>query len=204
MSERHRKIELRVKLALVTILVIMFGVLYVQSNKSVDVPNQAVVEENINENTTTNDEIVDEVKEYNVTMYLPSTIYVESGNEEEGRTLPYEMTLETSGSIEALVLDKLLEGVEDQKYITLYENLKVNNFEIKNSVAYVDFDSSSISPQGSLSESLLIESIVITLTAFDTIDSVQILLDGEIVDTFSGHVAIDKPLSRNYLESITR
>lgn len=49
---------------------------------------------------------------------------------------------------------------------------------------------------GAQLEGLLVESIVLTLTEFSDIDEVQILLEGEIIETIGGHVSVSEPLSR--------
>ena len=41
---------------------------------------------------------------------------------------------------------------------------------------------------------MLVNSIVKTFTQLDNVDYVQILVDGEITDTLSGHIPVDAPL----------
>lgn len=196
MSEKHKEIECRVKLVLIALLIVIIGGVCLHTSKMDKEPNQVIVEDAV-------DKVVDE-NEYDLKIYLPSTKYVESGNEEEGRVIPCEIRANSSKSIEETALEYVLNGIDDPKYLLLFEGLKVRGFEINNGIAYVDFEKNTIVSQGSLSESLFIESIIMTLTEFHTIERVQILLDGEISDTFSGHVSIDVPLSRTYLDLISK
>ena len=46
-------------------------------------------------------------------------------------------------------------------------------------------------------ESLLLDSIVYTLTEFDTIDQVQILVEGKVIESIGGHVLSNRPLRRD-------
>lgn len=41
----------------------------------------------------------------------------------------------------------------------------------------------------------LVDSIVKTLTQLEEVDSVQILVEGKIVETITGHISIKKPLN---------
>ena len=49
---------------------------------------------------------------------------------------------------------------------------------------------------GSLIEAYLVEAIVNTLTEFPEIESVQILVEGEAVESIGGHIYIRNPLRR--------
>lgn len=64
-------------------------------------------------------------------------------------------------------------------------------------IAYVDFDQNFyvFSGSGSLGELHTVYSVVTTLTtSFPEIRAVQILIDGEAVDTLAGHVDLSRPL----------
>jgi len=50
---------------------------------------------------------------------------------------------------------------------------------------------------GSLMEAYLVEAIVKTLTQFPDIDMVQILVEGETVESIGGHILISKPLRKS-------
>lgn len=52
---------------------------------------------------------------------------------------------------------------------------------------------------GSSAEIMTVYSIVNTLTQFPTVDQVQILVNGELVETIAGHIDVSKPISRNDL-----
>ncbi len=78
------------------------------------------------------------------------------------------------------------------------DGTQILGFSIDNEQATANF-SREISDNfnwGAQLEALLVESIVRTLTAFPEIVQVQILVEGEIIETLGGHVSIDEPLRR--------
>ncbi len=73
---------------------------------------------------------------------------------------------------------------------------KLLNLKIEKKLATVDF-SSEIKTNfigGSQLEAQLVEAIVRTLLQFDTIDQVEILVEGKRIESIAGHVAIDRYL----------
>jgi germination protein M len=76
---------------------------------------------------------------------------------------------------------------------------KVLSVNVKNHIAYADFNDKLIKNNsgGSTDEILLVAAIVDTLTEFPEIQKVQILVNGEKVDTINGHMDTSEPLSRS-------
>jgi len=72
--------------------------------------------------------------------------------------------------------------------LSIFEGLATVNFSNE---IQIDFNG------GALLESLMIQAIVNTLTEFPEIKSVQILVNGEVVESIGGHIFIAEPLSRN-------
>ncbi|HEX3031477.1 MAG TPA: GerMN domain-containing protein [Bacillota bacterium] len=67
-------------------------------------------------------------------------------------------------------------------------------------LAIVDFSSELKAghPGGSASEALTVYSIIDTLAQFPTVQRVQILLEGQSVETLAGHLDLSKPLEPDY------
>ncbi|WP_066639158.1 GerMN domain-containing protein [Desulfolucanica intricata] len=83
---------------------------------------------------------------------------------------------------------------------TIPQGTALRSVSIKeNGLAVVDFSSQLKSRHwgGSTGESLTVYSIVNTLTQFPSIKEVQILVEGQKPETLSGHIALDRPLTRN-------
>jgi spore germination protein GerM len=70
---------------------------------------------------------------------------------------------------------------------------------IKDGLAEADFSKEILQGGvgGSLGEMLLVASIVNTLTEFPEISSVQLLVEGQKIDTVGGHTDVRDPLRRN-------
>lgn len=76
---------------------------------------------------------------------------------------------------------------------------KLNSVTVENGTAYVDFSETlqRYFVGGSTGEELLVMSLVDTLTEFPEIKRVQILIDGEEIETLAGHMDLSEPLTRN-------
>ncbi len=69
---------------------------------------------------------------------------------------------------------------------------------IEDKIAHVNFSVELINnhPGGSTGEAMTLGSIVNTLTELNEIDQVQIYVNGEKVETLSGHFSVSEPLDR--------
>ncbi len=97
-------------------------------------------------------------------------------------------------------MEMLLEGPEDEELFGMSEDVSLLGLEIEEERAYVDFSQELLDISlGHEAEVVLVASIVYTLTQFDGIEEVQILVEGDTADTISGHVGIDEPLTEEDL-----
>lgn len=87
----------------------------------------------------------------------------------------------------------------DQLVKVLPDGVKLRGINVKDQVAYVDFNDKLIKNNrgGSANEILAVAAIVNTLTEFDEVRKVQILVEGKAVETLTGHVDVSEPLSRS-------
>ncbi len=100
-----------------------------------------------------------------------------------------------------LALTLLLNGPMPQEELapSVPPGTRLINLKIANDLATANF-SEEIRTQfigGAQLESHLVSAIVKTLTQFPYIQEVQILINGEIVESIAGHIVIDNPLSTN-------
>lgn len=91
----------------------------------------------------------------------------------------------------------LLQGPEKPELSRVIpEDTELLGVHVENAVAYVDFSSAIAEANyGSEAESVLVNSIVQTLTQLQEINAVQILVEGETVESLGGHISTFKPLS---------
>lgn len=94
-------------------------------------------------------------------------------------------------------IEELIKGPKTNLTASIPIGTKLLGINIKDDVAYVDFSKEFITNHsgGSAGELMTLYSIVNSLTEFDTIKSVQILIEGQKGKTL-GNILLDKPLER--------
>jgi len=74
-------------------------------------------------------------------------------------------------------------------------NVKLLNVTQENDIVYVDFSNELTAANvGAQGEGVLVNTIVQTLVQLPGINQVQILVEGNMIETLAGHVVIDQPL----------
>jgi len=97
-------------------------------------------------------------------------------------------------------IELLVAGTKNKELVSVMPaGTKLRHISIKDQIAYVDFSDHLVKNNtgGSASEMLLVAAIVNTLTEFNDIQKVQIMVEGKKIDTISGHMDIGEPLSRS-------
>jgi len=75
------------------------------------------------------------------------------------------------------------------------ENVRLLNGFIQNSTAYLDFSSEiTRAVMGGEWEAVLVQAIVLTASQVPGVESVQIMVEGEIVESLAGHMLINRPI----------
>lgn len=96
-------------------------------------------------------------------------------------------------------LQSLMTGPKEKGLVAIFpKNAKLRKVTVENGVAKADFDQSLVKnfSGGSTGEEMLVGSIVDTLTEFPEVKSVQILINGQAVETIAGHMDTSVPLKR--------
>ena len=99
---------------------------------------------------------------------------------------------------EITVLTELIKGATVSEAISVIPpSTKVLSCETKDGICYVNLSNDFIEkkPQGSTSETMLIESIVYTLTELSGIDKVMFLIEGEKIEVY-GQMVFNEPFVR--------
>jgi len=97
-------------------------------------------------------------------------------------------------------IELLVAGTKNTDLVSVMPaGTKLRHISIKDKIAYVDFSDNLVKNNngGSASEILLVAAIVDTLTEFNDIQKVQIMVEGKKIDTISGHMDIGEPLGRS-------
>lgn len=96
-------------------------------------------------------------------------------------------------------MESLMEGTKEKgQTAILPKQAKLKSVKVKGDTAYVDFTQALVKNfvGGSTGEEMLVGSVVDTLTEFPEIKKVQILVEGNKVESLSGHLDLTTPLSR--------
>ncbi|MBE0448250.1 MAG: GerMN domain-containing protein [Actinobacteria bacterium] len=108
--------------------------------------------------------------------------------------------IKKTSTVAKAAMEELIKGpAESGHHATIPPETKVLGVEINQNIAYVNFSQELIDQHwgGSAGERMTIASIVDTLTEFKSIQKVQILVEGKVVETIAGHSDVSKPLARD-------
>lgn len=100
----------------------------------------------------------------------------------------------------ASIIKELIAGPKNKElYATIPAEAKILSVKIKDGVASADFSEELQSKHwgGSSGEGMTLNSIANTLTELDSIDKVQLLIEGKKVESLAGHADTTVPLERN-------
>jgi germination protein M len=140
-----------------------------------------------------------------VNLYFASASETEFHLEKETREIPL------SDEFYKSVIEELIKGPKSgELYPTIPSNVKVNSISISSSTATVDLSKEILTnfeeiPHSSTTETLALFSIVNTLTEFEEIKKVKIIvegkdsgeIDGLYIEDFWGHIGIYEEFTRN-------
>lgn len=128
-----------------------------------------------------------------VKVYYPD----ESGT----KLVPVEKKIQFANESEkySAALSELMQKPKDKNLTTVFpSHAKVKSVTREGDTAVVDFDSSIVKGfvGGSTGEEFLVNSVVDTLTEFNEIKQVKFLIDGQEIETLSGHMDLSEPVKR--------
>ena len=126
------------------------------------------------------------------------TIYLVRG---EGLGVARRTVAETEAVARA-ALEELLAGPTDEDAeaglaTEIPEGTRLNDVSVADGVATVDLSEEFESGGGSLSMQLRVSQVVFTLTHFPTVESVEFMIDGQLVEAIGGEgIIVSPPVSR--------
>lgn len=118
------------------------------------------------------------------------------------KLVPVEREIKFADENEKYVaaVDKLMEQPKEKELTTIFpKHAKIKSIKREGETAIVDFDKDIAKGfvGGSTGEEFLINSIVDTLTEFNEIEQVKFLIDGQEVETLSGHMDLSEPIKKS-------
>jgi germination protein M len=128
-----------------------------------------------------------------------ATIYLVKAEPTEFHLVPVQRKLGGPATPQA-ALQALINGplAHEELFASVPASVQLRSLTIQDGLATADFSSEIVKDfnGGALLESYLVTAIVNTLTEFPQIQQVQILVEGEAVESIGGHILVSKPLSR--------
>jgi germination protein M len=106
----------------------------------------------------------------------------------------------TDEMLASSIINELIAGPDNKDLRpTIPEESKLLSLKIEDGIALADFSEEIKSNHwgGSAGETMTLSSIANTLTELDSIDKVQLLIEGKAVETLAGHWDTSQPLERN-------
>lgn len=123
--------------------------------------------------------------------------------DDKGYLIPVMREIEWEEGIARAALKRIIEGskgIEVIQNAELYPTIPIGTrtlgLTIRDGLAKVDLSGEALGCQDAKDEELMIKSIVYTLTEFNTVDRVQFMFDGKILETLEYGTRVDEPISR--------
>ncbi len=132
-------------------------------------------------------------KEISIRVYYPN----EDGTKLQG--VSRKVTLDKGLDKYTAAVQSLLAGPKEKGLVAIFPKAaKLRRVTVENGIARVDFDQSLVKHfnGGSTGEEMLVGSLVDTLTEFSEVKEVQLLINGQTVETLAGHMDTTAPLKR--------
>lgn len=138
------------------------------------------------------------------TSYIPAFYSLYFSNEDGDSLVECEENKMYDGSItmEQLILLRLIEGPdeveqEDGIKAVIPSDTVLNNVTTKEGVCYVDFSKEFLNAVDGVDDQVSIYAVVNSLVELNTINKVQIMIDGKIVETYRDSLDLDVIFERN-------
>lgn len=90
-----------------------------------------------------------------------------------------------------------LQNSQDKKLYSLWENVDLIEANLKDSQLVLNLALPDQLQQGSSGEGLAIQTLINTFGQFKGVKTIQLLVDGEVIETLSGHVSIEHPFAKD-------
>jgi len=136
-------------------------------------------------------------KEVELTLYFGNEQYIQTGDDNLDKLLVEKRKIAINNKpIPEAAVEELMKGPQNQDMASVISSkVHLIGIEVSDNIAYVNFSGSNMSG-GSMEESFLVDSIIMTLTELDNIQAVQFMVDGEKTETLMGHIYTLEPMGR--------
>ncbi len=142
-------------------------------------------------------DFVDSISDVNSFEKVELTLYF--ANDEKNALIPEkrEVFHSMNTSLERLVLEQLIAGSQTGGHSVIPKNTKVLNVSLTDNTCYVNLDNSFVSGDIDVSEYVSIYAIVDSLTELQSVNKVQITVNGSADVTYRNVISLSQPFERD-------
>lgn len=126
--------------------------------------------------------------------------------DDAGYLVPIMRKIEWEEGIAKAALSKLIDTPDQQQEILgmglkplLSANAQINGISINDGLAKVDFNQAAMEYADATTENNMVQGVVMTLTHFPAIDRVQLMFEGQILDTLKHGTKVGEPIEPKYI-----
>lgn len=146
-------------------------------------------------------------REVNAVQIRNISLYFANKNGDALLTDTMKVAYSNSASIEAFILEQLIEGPEQEnQYPVIPQGTKVNSVSIHENVCYIDFDETFLQNPLPVESDVAIFAVVNSLCEMSGVYQVQFSVNGNSDVKFRNLIPLNEPFERNldYVESAHR
>ena len=141
-------------------------------------------------------DFVDSISDVNSYEKVELTLYFANEKKDGLVAEKREVFHSMNTSLERLVVEQLLAGSQNGGLSVMPKNTKVLNVSLTDNTCYVNLDSGFISGDTDVAEYIPIYAIVDSLTELQTVNKVQITVNGSADVTYRNVISLAQPLER--------
>lgn len=111
---------------------------------------------------------------------------------EESRTIEF-----TTEEEELRSIWKALQTPENSEHVALWKDVELLTATLQDGTLTLDITGTDKVNVGAGGEAFAIQTLINTYSQVEGVESIQLLVDGKVVETLYGHVSIDQPFKKN-------
>lgn len=142
-------------------------------------------------------DFVDSISDVNSYEKVELTLYFASDGKDALVPEKREVFHSMNTSLERLVVEQLLAGPQNGGHTVIPKNTKVLNVSLTDNTCYVNLDGGFISGDIDVSEYIPVYAIVDSLTELQTVNKVQITINGSADVTYRNVISLSQPFERD-------
>ncbi|MGG1636328.1 GerMN domain-containing protein [Paenibacillus sp. FSL K6-3182] len=126
---------------------------------------------------------------------LDAIIYLTDAELTETVEHPVKLTYETDIDLVKAAIAELQKDADENK-LSLWKRIEVKSVQLSDGLVTLDIHLPDEARLGAPGETFVIQTLQKTLFQFDAVKSIDLLVDGQKVETLMGHVELEYPMNK--------